>query len=258
MYDYLDWILPWYLDDYVTLTDQQEDLFDRATLQFLGWHRAIKLPRYTELFNSLIDAQKAPMSQEQVLFFFAEAEGLWTALLEESIPDLLVLASQFSDDQIEQIDTALKVKNAELKEKYGHRSESEQRQFWYAKMSDGLSDWLGNLDIAQQQLIKRWSQTRILTTTDWLAYRNDWRKKFVDILNSRNQPDFDEKMRIFLLQPRQMYSTTYQKAVNENRKSLALLIAEISSTLTDGQRIYLQQELAQIIADLKDLSELEG
>lgn len=258
MYNYLDWILPWYLDDYVTLTDQQEDLFDRATLRFLGWHRYVELPRYSQFFNALKNAQDAPMSEEQVLTFFDEAENLWTALIEKSIPDLLLLANQLSDVQVEQINTALKVKNEELNEKYGGRTESEQRQFWQKKMSDGLNDWLGNIDATQQQLIEQWSQTRRNTTANWLAYRNDWREKFIDILNDRNQPDFDEKMRSFLLQPRNIYSKAYLQAVTENRLSFAKLIAEISSTLTDEQRIYLQKELAQILIDLTDLSKLEG
>jgi hypothetical protein len=258
MYDYLDWILPWYLDDYVTLTDQQEDLFDRATLRFLGWHRSVELPRYTAFFTLLKDAQNTPMSKEQVLLFFDEAEGLWTALLEESIPDLLVLAAQLSDQQVEQIDSTLRVKNEELNEKYGNRTAAEQRQFWQEKMSDGLEDWLGNIDTSQQQLIARWSHTRMNTTALWLAYRNDWRKKFVNLLNTRNQPYFEEEMSSFLLHPRDMYDETYLQAVLKNRMSLADLIAELSSTLTDHQRIYLQKELARVITDLTDLSEVKG
>ena len=35
MYNYLDWIIPFYIDDYVTLTDHQEKLFDRGIIQFL-------------------------------------------------------------------------------------------------------------------------------------------------------------------------------------------------------------------------------
>lgn len=258
MYNYLDWILPWYLDDYVTLTDQQEELFDRTTIRFLDWHRSAELPRYADFFNSLKDAQDTPMSQDQVLSFFDEAENLWLALLAESLPDLLVLATQLTDIQVQQIDKALQTDSKELTEKYGKRTDEDQRQFWQEKMSEGLDNWLGYVNAGQQDLIRQWAIARINTTADWLAYRNDWRKRFTDLLSTRNQPNFEKEMRSFLLQPRNMYNNNYLQAVNTNRMSFAGLLAEISATLTDEQRNYLQKELAQIIIDLKDLSELEG
>ena len=56
-YNYLDWIIPWYVDEYVSLTDDQENLFDRATVELLDWHRYAELPKYTEFIISIKDAQ---------------------------------------------------------------------------------------------------------------------------------------------------------------------------------------------------------
>lgn len=258
MYDYLDWILPWYIDDYVTLTDQQEKLFDRATLQFLDWHRSVELPRYVQFFSELKDAQQAPMTQEQVLLFFDEAGELWTTLLEESLPDLLILARQLNDSQIKEIDRALQNDIEELREKYGKRTDEEQRRFWEERLAENLDDWLGDVKPVQLELLRQWTETRINTTSDWLAYRNDWRDRFIELLHMRDQEDFAIDMRDFLLKPQNSYSAPYLQAIEKNRLKFAKLIADISSTLTAEQRKYLQKELAEIIFDLNDLSEQRG
>ena len=45
-YNNLDWLASWYVDDYVNLTDTQEDEFDTKLDAFLMWHRNIELQNY--------------------------------------------------------------------------------------------------------------------------------------------------------------------------------------------------------------------
>ncbi len=258
MYGYLDWILPWYLDDYVTLTDQQEKLFDRATFKFLGWHRSVELPRYADFFNSLKDAQVEPMSRQQVLLFFDELTEMWLALLSESMPDLILLAQDLSDNQVKQISTALQSDHRNLEEKYGDRDDQEQRRYYREKMVENLEDWIGSISDKQKYLTNKWSLSRINTTQEWLAYRNSWREKFIGLLNERKNPAFSVKMQQFLLQPQQFYTESYRHAVQKNSHGFAQLIADISSTFTPEQRAYFQKELAGVIVDLNYLYNQEG
>ncbi len=258
MYGYLDWILPWYLDDYVTLTDQQEKIFDRATLKFLGWHRSVELPRYAAFFNTIKDAQAEPMSQQQVLLFFDEISAMWGTLLAESMPDLLIIAQDLSDKQVEQIDSALLGDYNKLQEKYGDRSDEEQRQYYAEKMLENLEDWIGNVNDEQIELVNSWSLTRINTTGPWLEYRDRWRETFVALLNERSGQDFTTRMEQFLLHPQEFYTPSYRLAVEENRRGFAQLIADLSATLSSGQRTNFQKELAGVIGDLKYLSSQEG
>ncbi|MCP3673424.1 MAG: hypothetical protein GY829_02975, partial [Gammaproteobacteria bacterium] len=37
-YNNLDWVIPWYLDDYLSLNDQQEEVFDSQLEALLLWH----------------------------------------------------------------------------------------------------------------------------------------------------------------------------------------------------------------------------
>lgn len=258
MYGYLDWILPWYLDDYVTLTDQQEKVFDRATLKFLGWHRTVELPRYAAFFNTIKDAQAEPMSQQQVLLFFDEISAMWGTLLAESMPDLLIIAQDLSDKQVEQINSALMSDYKGLLEKHGDRKDEEQRQYYSEKMLENLEDWIGSVKVEQVELVNSWSLSRINTTEQWLESRDRWREYFVALLNERSHREFKTRMGQFLLQPQEFYTPSYRQAVEENRRGFAQLIADLSATLSSDQRTFFQQELAGVIGDLKYLSSQEG
>ncbi len=258
MYGYLDWILPWYLDDYVTLTDKQEKIFDAATLKFLGWHRSTELPRYAEFLTTLKADQEEPMDQQQVLRYFDDMTALWMALLEESMPDLVLLAQDFSDKQVQQINAAILTEQSELQEKHGNRDDEEQRLYYRDKMLENLEDWLGSVTDEQIELVQGWSLERINTTQDWLAYRDSWRQTFVELLANRQDPDFGSNMQQFLLQPQESYTLSYRQAVEENRLGFAQLIADLSATFSAKQRNYFKQELAGIIGDLNYLSNQES
>lgn len=202
IYNYLDWIIPYYMDDYVTLTYKQEEFFDHATIQFLDWHRTEELPRYENYIVGLKESQSAPMSRQQVLQFFGDAEALWTSLLTESIPSLLGLSTQLSEKQLKEINDALRDNFKELQNKYGKQNDIQRREFWREKMYDAVDDWLGRVTDDQAEIIRSWSETRKNTTDSWLVYRNNWRKEFVELLNRRHSANFKDDMTIFLLNPK--------------------------------------------------------
>ena len=253
MYNYLDWIIPWYIDDYVTLTDPQDTTFDHSTIQFLRWHRAEELPRYEEFVVSFKDAQTTPMSQRQVLLFFDDIWTLWDALITESMPYLLELSADLSEKQLQQINDALVSDIRKLRKKHGDQSEIKRRENWRNKMTDAVDDWLGVVTDEQVELIRLWSETRINTTDDWLEYRDNWRKKFMELLYNQQSIDYIDEMSTFLLNPQKMYSVSYQQAVTENRHHLAQFLAHLSTTFTPRQRQHLQDKLTEIVDDIRGL-----
>lgn len=252
-YNYLDWIIPYYMDDYVTLTDKQEKFFDHTTIQFLDWHRTEELPRYENYIVGLKESQTAPMSRQQVLRFFGDAEALWTSLLSESMPSLLGLSTQLSEKQLKEINDALKDDIKELQNKYGKQNDIQRREFWREKMYDVVDDWLGRVTDDQSEIIRLWSETRKNTTDGWLAYRNNWRKVFIELLNRSHSANFKDDMTIFLLNPQRFYQRAYRLDVSENRRHFAQVIADLSTTFIPQQRQHLQHELDRIIGDLKEL-----
>ncbi len=53
VYNRLDFILPWYLDDYAELNGEQEEYLDTLLSPFLSWHRSQELPRYVDVLDRI-------------------------------------------------------------------------------------------------------------------------------------------------------------------------------------------------------------
>ena len=51
-YNNLDWLIHWYIDDYVSLSDNQEALFDKYFADWQSWHRSQELGKYIEHLKS--------------------------------------------------------------------------------------------------------------------------------------------------------------------------------------------------------------
>lgn len=253
LYNRLDWIIPIYIDEYVSLTGQQEDFFNPLIDRVLGWHRAEELPRYIQLLDALKSAQKQPMSRDQVLDFFAEAEGLWGDLLQRILPALGELTSTLQEGQIQEVDDGLQKKIRKLQRKYGQKNQTERRAMIAGKVSDTMQDLLGEVTEQQAELISAWSRTKNDTTKDWLAFRDTWRRTFIELLQHRQGVYYPDQLRLFLLQPEKLYSAAHEQAIRENRRLLAQLIADLSATLAPDQQNHLQQKLSEIIADLYSL-----
>ena len=52
-YNHLDWLIPWYVDDYVDLSRQQRQLLQGQLGPVLQWHREEELERYLELLDQI-------------------------------------------------------------------------------------------------------------------------------------------------------------------------------------------------------------
>ena len=53
-YNYLDWVISWYLDDYIQLNKEQDDYYDRQLDELLQWHRSDQLPRYVRFVDEMM------------------------------------------------------------------------------------------------------------------------------------------------------------------------------------------------------------
>ncbi len=53
-YNNVDWLIYWYLDDYVELNNEQEDMFDDMLSNWIGWHKQQELPQYKSQLEDIV------------------------------------------------------------------------------------------------------------------------------------------------------------------------------------------------------------
>ena len=65
-YNHLDWIIPWYVDDYVDLTRDQKKSLRQQLEPILTWHREEELVRYVEILDGIEASLAQPLTAEEV------------------------------------------------------------------------------------------------------------------------------------------------------------------------------------------------
>ena len=72
LYNRLDFLIPWYLGDYVDLDRTQKQLLKSELQPFLAWHRSEELPDYLGILDQIDDALAGEVTSEQVAGVAAE------------------------------------------------------------------------------------------------------------------------------------------------------------------------------------------
>ena len=102
VYNRLDFILPWYLDDYVELDRAQETFLDAQLQPFLAWHRSEELPRYTQILDDIARRLDGPLTGQDVAAISLEFEQAWFRLEGRSLEWLLALGERLTEEQVQQ------------------------------------------------------------------------------------------------------------------------------------------------------------
>jgi hypothetical protein len=101
VYNRLDFIVPWYVDDYAELDTRQDAYLDELLGPFLAWHRTQELPNYVAIVDGIQSRLGEPLTAQDVATIFAEFEAAYLRLEGEALDALLKLGGQLSDEQVE-------------------------------------------------------------------------------------------------------------------------------------------------------------
>ncbi|WP_130565679.1 DUF6279 family lipoprotein [Corallincola spongiicola] len=254
VYNYLDWIVPWTIDDYITLDSEQEAFVDRSLAQVLSWHRQEQLPLYAADLESLRSALKSELTIDEVVGFTKKARAHWYQLIEVMFPPLVEFGQSLSDEQARQLVATVREELDEIKAEHDDQTLEERQQEWREGMEEGLEDWLGALTDGQILRIKEWSETRTSSFDLWIAYRYRWVDELEQTLAKRNQPaQFQQSAEHLLLQLDEIRGGEYLAAIEKNRRFYAQMIVDISTSMTKQQQTHLDDKLSELINDLTEL-----
>ena len=99
IYNQLDWVIPWYLDDYVTFNPAQELLLDQRLDQLLAWHRTDQLPQYANFLEQLAADSQNGLDQLKINTAYQQVQLFANQLIDAASPALVELLSEIDEQQ---------------------------------------------------------------------------------------------------------------------------------------------------------------
>lgn len=253
VYNRLDSILPWYLDDYVDLNNTQDWQLDEMLAPFLAWHRQQELPRYVALLEQVEADLDGPVSAAEVAGIYAGIEDAWLRLQDKSLDWLLALGASLSDEQVQEFLEELNERQEEYEEEYLERSELEYREDSYESLVDSMQDYLGRLNDAQRERLRAASLELRRSDSIWLQERAAWLQR-LDVLMQR-QPGWQQRVREAIALRDETVSEQYNATYEHNLEVIFSAIAAVLDSRSEKQDRRLRAELRDLREDLQTLME---
>ncbi len=254
-YSQLDWLIPYYLGTYVTLTDAQKPVLDEKVDALLTWHCGTQLATYAAMMRSAnADFQSGAMTRERLRDYTAQLEGHWRAIMKQASPAVADLLLTASDEQIEGLFEVFKEKNETWLADYRDQTAEERREEYEDRMTEELERWFGPLGPEQQAAVSAWSRSLTPLGLEGLESRQRWQATLRAAIAKRaDEPAFRAAIEEVFVNPRAFRLPAIQKRFDENRALALDLVFEVGRHLDAAQRKHLDGEAESFARDLDDL-----
>lgn len=256
-YHQLDWTIPLYVDGYIDLDPDQYSTLELQVEKLLEWHCAAHLHKYAQWMQTIADdVANRRITTAQIEVHQLILDGYFQDIAKQVAPRIVDLLSGISDSQLKDLMSALAEKNDELRTKFIDAPIERVRQERGESMAKRLKTWLGDVENEQQKAITHWVGNTQDGLVHWLNNRERWKKEFESVMKARSsgRAEFSIRLQMLLAHPEQIWSENYRKYSASFRSETQHLLAKIFVTLTQQQRIYLQEKLVDWGNDFATLS----
>ena len=255
MYSQLSWLIPWYLKDYVSFTDDQSAFLEQRLRTQLRWHRNTQLPVYVKWLRQMRLDVHDGLTRDELNYHSERFEDYWKKLLRQILPDAGMLLSMISDEQIAQLFANIEEKNQEYAEDYIKLSDTELRTKRAERVREHLERWLDELSPQQIAAVTDWSQRFEPNSAETLSYRRQWQAQLRRIMAERHDTNrFQSALGEHLLNPKKSQSVFLQQRRTRNRETFFDLLLRIDALMTVRQRNYLMAKIDDLANDFEALA----
>ena len=247
LYNNLDWITLWYVDDYVSLDSAQKKAYTLKFNEIQQWHREYELENYRQLFmaiNRQVDSEHLTEADinRAVSSHHQAARTLWRKLVIKTFPHLHELTGTLSDRQKQELIHNLSEKNkSHFKKKQSYSSEEWQEEK-VARLKKNLSRWLGSLTKEQVQMVISWAGELHRVDRLHYEYRQQWLHELQQAL-ALPLDKSSQQLEQLLANREDSMPSDYRQLLEANRQLTEQLIARLLITRTTSQNKNLADEV---------------
>jgi hypothetical protein len=257
-YNNVDWLIYWYLDDYVELNNEQEDMFDDMLSNWIGWHKQQELPQYqSQLEDIVADIKSKNITEETIASHRERAREHWVRARTHVAPDLVKLGATLSQEQVIYLFANLEKKNVEDEEEMLETSNLDAQERvtkWVKRNQKGMKKWLGKLSQEQEEFMSAFYDRFESTGPYWTAYKREYQQQLreVFVLSTRDVT-FQERLHELVVNPEKFRTLQFQSAMDVNNQASTEYMVGIMALSSDKQINRLVDEIGEFQKDLISL-----
>ena len=250
-YNQLDWLIPWYVDDYVDLTFVQKEDLDKQVDMLLRWHRGKELKRYIEILDHIERDLTGEITVEEIGGWFEEVLIAASRVQDTILPSAIELGEGLSEQQMTEFVNNLKQRQIKLEKEYLSRSNEEYTEDNYDNLTESLSKYIGRLSATQKDRLYEAARTMQRFDQVWLDDRKDWLEKIIGLL--QREPGWQQATIVAFETRHGLKPKRLKQYLSYNTRIIKEAIADVLSNMSDKQRKSLLIEIAEIKNDFQQI-----
>jgi hypothetical protein len=237
-YSLVDTALVWYVRDYFPLDTRQEATLKAGLAEVRQWHCETQLPRYSAWLRAVGGELQRGITREDVGRRAAEIQAHWREVLERLAPVLARTFATATDAQIAELAANFANGNREYRGEWVDLPPEALARKRYERAVKQFSRWIGGLNAAQADEVRRWSERFDPTGAEWAAYRERWQAAFVETLKGRAQPAaYGEAVARLFVDYDATWSPELRRRIAANRGATLDMIHDVARLMSDAQRV---------------------
>jgi hypothetical protein len=255
IYNRVDILIRWYLDDYVSLDRDQQARFTTRLDALLEWHRLEELPVYVVLLDDALVILDNGVSLDATRAMAARIESAAIRLQDRFLELLLSTGEDLTPAQRAGFIETLWAKQEEFEADRLARDDAAYRDDLEARFDKQLRRYLGPLTDEQKSRLRQGVAAMTRLDHYWLQDRRVWISALSEILLS-DEPNWVEPVRALIASRDEALLPEYRDGIDHNGEVILQLSRDVLLLRSDKQDKKLRARLAALRDDLAALSEV--
>lgn len=258
-YSNLGPMLTWMIDDYVDLTDPQEDWVRGRVARTMEWHRTQELPKYRRFLESVLAKSEKAFTAEDVGAHQKELRAHYLRFAEQLVPDIAEFLGNVDAEQAGQLERKFADANAKFTRESLRGSPDERRNKRMGRLVDHLESWVGPLAAEQRDLVATYYRTAPDFSEEMLGERRFRQGEILALVRAKKPREaMAVELRRLLVDTDSWRRPEYLQKLRARDQKTFELFAALSATLSTEQRAELQKRIRGFMRDITTLTAARG
>ena len=247
-YNQTDFLLKWWLDDYLDLSTDQDQLIDQAVTAQIKKHRQEELPKALQKIRALRSKLDRPLTIDEGTLIVKDIKTFSRDSINYLLEDASSLVLTLEPKQFTYMENAFKKSNKKFQNDYLSGNAEDRLDKRVDKIIERTESFSGDLNKSQKSQVKDIAKEYLLdmeTVYQARTYKQQLILKVLKKINQDRPPASEVKTTLNqLFNEIELGSTQEQKDFEKKRDLHAgIVIAKISEILNDKQRKKTQSKI---------------
>ena len=255
-YNNISWFAVSYIEDFVSLSNNQESELEARLDSLQAWHKETQLPLYISQLEAIQSITRPDMNSAFIVDQSEQIKNHIRSIVNKFAPDVYALSMQLTPKQDSEFLKNFREKQQDYYEERLSLNDEDSRERYRNRIEERLERWLGSVSKEQKQIIFTWSQEWVNTNDSWRQYQNNTYQDLTTLMEKKSDLHVAQPIIMnLLLNNEAYYPDELESKLNKNMQTSAKFLVDIAAISSDKQWSYFMNELESLKSTLVTLQE---